>query len=141
MRRIEQAGGIVLNRSGQALLVKASSKKWGFPKGKIEEDESAEDAARREVREETGIAELALLKELGSYERLGFTKENLETPSVIKHITCFVFRTGQWELRVDDAGTLDAAWTDLGDVHAKLSHEQDKEFFARHQATVRKLLT
>ncbi|XP_071541870.1 m7GpppN-mRNA hydrolase-like [Panulirus ornatus] len=39
----------------QVLLVQAQkSRKWGFPKGKIEDGESPEDCAVREVMEETG---------------------------------------------------------------------------------------
>jgi 8-oxo-dGTP pyrophosphatase MutT (NUDIX family) len=42
------------------LLIKDSYQNWGFPKGHLESGERAEDAALREVREETGIDDLSM---------------------------------------------------------------------------------
>ncbi len=42
------------------LLIRDSYQNWGFPKGHLESGERAEDAALREVREETGIADVDL---------------------------------------------------------------------------------
>jgi ADP-ribose pyrophosphatase YjhB (NUDIX family) len=54
------AGGVVIRREGTTvkyLIVNAKIKpdEWVLPKGHIEPGESAEQAARREVREETGV--------------------------------------------------------------------------------------
>jgi 8-oxo-dGTP pyrophosphatase MutT (NUDIX family) len=40
------------------LLIRDSYKNWGFPKGHLEKGESAEQAALREVQEETGLGEV-----------------------------------------------------------------------------------
>ena len=61
--RETSAGGVVyrLHEGGALfLLIKDSYQNWGFPKGHLESGERAEDAALREVREETGIDDLAL---------------------------------------------------------------------------------
>jgi 8-oxo-dGTP pyrophosphatase MutT (NUDIX family) len=54
-RRIfhHSAGAVVIDE-GQCLLIRRGSE-WAFPKGHLEREESPEQAARREVREETGI--------------------------------------------------------------------------------------
>jgi 8-oxo-dGTP pyrophosphatase MutT (NUDIX family) len=54
------AGAVIFRRSdrGIRLLVLRAYKNWDFPKGLIEPGEDALAAARREVREETGLAEL-----------------------------------------------------------------------------------
>lgn len=50
------AGGVVLHR-GQLLLIEARrTGRWQLPKGHLEPGESAQEAAVREVREETGAA-------------------------------------------------------------------------------------
>jgi 8-oxo-dGTP pyrophosphatase MutT (NUDIX family) len=54
------AGAVVFRRSdrGIRLLVLRAYQNWDFPKGMIEPGEDALATARREVREETGLAEL-----------------------------------------------------------------------------------
>jgi 8-oxo-dGTP pyrophosphatase MutT (NUDIX family) len=62
-QRETSAGGVVFRlHEGRALylLIRDSYQNWGFPKGHLEAGERAEDAAMREVREETGIDDLAL---------------------------------------------------------------------------------
>ena len=59
-RMIEAAGGVVWRRipSGdvEVLLVhRPRYDDWSLPKGKLHDGESHRDAARREVREETGL--------------------------------------------------------------------------------------
>lgn len=54
------AGAVVFRRSerGIQLLLLRAYKNWDFPKGLVEPGEDELDAAQREVREETGLAEL-----------------------------------------------------------------------------------
>lgn len=55
------AGGVIFRRAPEGalwLVIRDSYRNWGFPKGHVEQGESEVDAARREVEEETGLAEL-----------------------------------------------------------------------------------
>jgi 8-oxo-dGTP pyrophosphatase MutT (NUDIX family) len=53
--RVDAAGGVV-ERDGSVLLVhRPRYDDWTFPKGKLDPGESFEDAALREVEEETGL--------------------------------------------------------------------------------------
>ena len=56
---IEAAGGLVKNKNNELLFIRRMGK-WYLPKGKIEKGESLEQAALREVEEETGLKELIL---------------------------------------------------------------------------------
>ncbi len=62
-RFVEAAGGLVRNSSGRMLCINRFDK-WDLPKGKIENGESAEEAALREVEEECGISGLSITTEL-----------------------------------------------------------------------------
>jgi 8-oxo-dGTP diphosphatase len=57
--RIEAAGGVVMRKGPQATEVAVVHRPryddWSFPKGKLDTGESFEEAALREVREETGL--------------------------------------------------------------------------------------
>ena len=61
---IEAAGGIVRQRSSGKYLFIYRNDKWDLPKGRIEEDEAVRTAAMREVEEETGVADLAIISAL-----------------------------------------------------------------------------
>jgi 8-oxo-dGTP pyrophosphatase MutT (NUDIX family) len=61
-KREISAGGVVYRRDGDEIEIVLASRRtrrgelaWGLAKGGIEDDESMEDAAVREVREETGL--------------------------------------------------------------------------------------
>jgi 8-oxo-dGTP pyrophosphatase MutT (NUDIX family) len=58
------AGGVVFRRTPgdgtRFLLIRDSYRNWGFPKGHLEPGEERTDAARREVAEETGLADLVI---------------------------------------------------------------------------------
>jgi len=55
---IEAAGGVVRNENGDVLFIYRRGV-WDLPKGKIEEGETAEQTALREVKEECGVEELS----------------------------------------------------------------------------------
>ena len=73
---IRAAGGIVV-RDGRVLLVhRPRYDDWTFPKGKLEPGETWDDAALREVEEETGLR-CELGREIGrtQYQSRGEPKE------------------------------------------------------------------
>jgi 8-oxo-dGTP pyrophosphatase MutT (NUDIX family) len=70
-RREDSAGGVVFRLEGGQpffLLIRDSYQNWGFPKGHIEEGEVAEQAALREVGEETGLGELVVRGEIDTID-------------------------------------------------------------------------
>ena len=81
MRNEISAGCVVFVRENaglQFLLLHYSKGHWDFPKGHIEENESAEEAMLRELKEETGIASVKVIP--GFEERITyFFKQNGET--------------------------------------------------------------
>lgn len=63
-KEVTAAGGLVFNDAG-ALLVIFRRGKWDLPKGKLDEGETLEACAVREVQEETGLVELVLGEKIG----------------------------------------------------------------------------
>ncbi len=62
--RIEtSAGGVIVRWQGEVphvLLIRDGYRQWGFPKGHLEDGETPDAAALREVQEETGLDHLVL---------------------------------------------------------------------------------
>ena len=55
MKKFIAAGGLVFNDNNELLMIFRRGK-WDLPKGKLDEDESIEACAVREVQEETGLS-------------------------------------------------------------------------------------
>jgi predicted NUDIX family NTP pyrophosphohydrolase len=70
-KNIKSAGTLLIKKNPLRVLIVHPSgaynrnAAWSIPKGKIEKDETIEDAARRETREEVGIESPVDLKSLG----------------------------------------------------------------------------
>lgn len=60
---IPAAGGAIFNEKGQVLMIFRRGL-WDLPKGKIEPDESIQQAALREVAEEVGLQDVEILEAL-----------------------------------------------------------------------------
>jgi 8-oxo-dGTP pyrophosphatase MutT (NUDIX family) len=72
------AGGIVYRRSKagdvEILLIQDAKDRWTIPKGHIEEGETAQETAKREIKEEAGLGDTDVVSWLGKihfrYRRL-----------------------------------------------------------------------
>jgi 8-oxo-dGTP pyrophosphatase MutT (NUDIX family) len=62
---IKAAGGVVKNNKGEILLMFRLGK-WDLPKGKLDDNETISECAKREVQEETGIKNLEITESIGS---------------------------------------------------------------------------
>lgn len=113
---VRAAGGIIV-RDGSVLLVhRPKYDDWSLPKGKLEPGESWEDAALREVEEETG-----LVCELGPY--VGTTR--YDVPDGPKEVRYFRL-TSSGEARA--MNEVDAVrWVPLPDAPALLTNPRDGE--------------
>jgi len=127
--KTHSAGGVVTNGEGKVLVVSQHGTSWSLPKGHIDPGEDALDAAKREIYEESGIRDLELIRELGTYERHRIGVNGGEDSSEWKVITMFLFRTSEKLLKPVDPENPEAKWIERSKVALLLTHEKDKEFF------------
>ncbi len=87
---IVAAGGLVTNEREELLMIFRRGK-WDLPKGKLDEGESIEECALREVQEETGLQQLDLGKEIGVTYHEYFDK--FTNADVIKRTHWYAMKT------------------------------------------------
>lgn len=131
------AGGVIIGKDGRMVLVRQHGNSWSLPKGGVEGSETLLEAAIREIYEETGIARLQLVEELGTYERYSLGKdgigENRDIP--IGRRTVFLFTTDETSFDPTDAEITDVVWVEIGEAIGMLTHPTDAAFLesVRHR--------
>lgn len=140
MRTNEAAGGVVVGPGRKIVVIEQHNNSWSLPKGGVEAGEGLLEAAKREIAEETGISDLVLLGELGSYERnsIGLDGIGETTQWGARNRTFFLFTTTQTKLEpmeTEDEIT-DARWVTLEKALELLTHPKDKEFLHSVRGTI-----
>lgn len=129
--RVEAAGGVVLrasDASAEVLVVhRPRYDDWSLPKGKLDDDESWEDAAEREVLEETGV-DVELIRELSP---ISYT-DRKGRPKVVRW----------WLMRAVDGDPVrrgmdrevdEARWVDVMEAQTLLSYDTDRALLTEAQ--------
>ena len=120
---VRAAGGVVLNEAGElAVVYRPKYDDWTLPKGKLEPGESWEQAALREVEEETGLV-CELRDELGS---VSYTDRHGREKTV-----------RYWRMDVRDGEfqpnreVSELRWLPPAEAASQLSFDRDREILAR----------
>jgi ADP-ribose pyrophosphatase YjhB (NUDIX family) len=124
-RVFHHSAGAVVIEDGHCLLVRRGSE-WAFPKGHIERDETPEDAARREGREETGI-EISVGRPLGS-TRYEFRSHNGTANR--KQVDWFLAMRVRGEIEHEPIFA-EARFVPIGEALRLLSHDADRRLLER----------
>ena len=99
------AGGCIFNEKGQVLLQRrGDSNKWGFPGGAIELGETPQQAAVREVKEETGL-DVEVTRLIGVYSDTDMVYPNGDRAQSI--VIAYEFKVVGGELSCDRNETLE----------------------------------
>jgi ADP-ribose pyrophosphatase YjhB (NUDIX family) len=130
LRQVDEfsAGGLVVDLKGEvprgALIARTDRHGrllWSLPKGHIEAGETAEQAAVREVEEETGIAG-EIVAELGTID-FWFVAEGRRIHKTVRH---YLLRAVGGELSDADIEVSEVAWVPLPDIRAQLAYPDER---------------
>jgi 8-oxo-dGTP pyrophosphatase MutT (NUDIX family) len=131
LRLVEEtsAGGLVISdpvgRPQAALIGRYDRRgrmRWSFPKGHVEPGETAQQAAIREVAEETGI-QGRVVAPLGSIE-FSFVEDDRRVHKTVHH---FLLLAVGGRLSVADAEVADVAWVPLDELSGRLTYDDERQ--------------
>ena len=131
-RTVEEtsAGGLVLDSQHRAALIGRTNSHgnltWSLPKGHLEEGESLEAAAVREVTEETGIAG-RVVAPLGVID-FYFTAEGQRIHKTVHH---YLLLAESGELNSDDVEVDEVAWVPLAELPDRLAYADERRLIAQ----------
>jgi ADP-ribose pyrophosphatase YjhB (NUDIX family) len=131
LQRVEEtsAGGLVVDRrdgdNPQAALIGRIDRRgrllWSLPKGHVEAGETNEDAAVREVAEETGITG-RVLAPLGTID-FWFVAEGRRIHKTVHH---FLMLAEGGELSADDIEVEQVEWVPLAQLGERLAYADER---------------
>jgi 8-oxo-dGTP pyrophosphatase MutT (NUDIX family) len=137
MKREKSAGGVVFNREiGKVLLIKDSYGRWALPKGHVEKGETSEQAALREISEETGLEQLKALAKLGQVKYFF----NLKGDNVFKIVVFFLVEAKDTELKAEWE-VRDVKWFSPDDALEKMEYANSKELMKKAVIAIKKMLS
>jgi mutator protein MutT len=136
-KRVDEvsAGGLVINSTGtKGLLIGRRDLKdatrerllWSLPKGHIEEGETPEQAAVREVQEETGI-ESVIARELGVID-FWFMAGGKRIHKTVHH---YLFKEVGGQLAPQITEVDDVGWFPLIEIVGMLAYPDEKKLIAK----------
>ena len=136
-KRVDEvsAGGLVIDFSGtKGLLIGRYDQKdanrerllWSLPKGHIEEGETPEAAAIREVAEETGITS-EISRELGVID-FWFMASGKRIHKTVHH---FLFKEVSGVLTPQESEVDEVRWFPLEEIVTRLAYPDEKKLIAR----------
>jgi len=100
---------------------------WGFPKGHAENQETSEEAAARELKEETNLEVVRFLQKEPFMEQYQFT---LDGRRISKRVFYFIAEVeGEVELQKEEIQ--DGIWVRFSEAHDKLTHQEGKTILAQ----------
>lgn len=129
--RESTAGGVIYrlnNGQLQILLIQDALDRWTIPKGHIEEGETAQEAAIREVAEETGINNVEPIVWLG---KIHFNYKREDKLVMITQQTYLFKAFGDTDAIRPEEWMNDIAWHDYEDALAAVDYQDIKKVIAR----------
>ena len=120
--KLEKSCGAIVFDGDKVLLVTHQAGHTAFPKGHVEEGETEEETAKREILEETNIN-----VEIDTNYR--YTSEYSPKEGVMKTVVFFLGKKVGGDIFEQEAEISSAMWVEQQDVLKYLTHDDTKQIY------------
>ena len=125
------SGGIVIRRRGariKVLLIRDPYGNWTWPKGKIDGKETPLEAAKREIKEETGLGNIRMISEIGRTNYYYRRSKRL----IYKTVYFYLFESvGDEPLAIQKSEIADGAWFAERNALLKVGYKGARELLKK----------
>lgn len=122
------AGGVLFRITPQGhevcLIAKHAGRVWALPKGRLDTGETPQQAAVREILEETGH-DARIVDRLGSIEYEFLWKSN--NTHYHKIVTYFLMNLERADAQARDSEADEVAWVALAEAERRVTHENERD--------------
>jgi len=139
MTRFERSAGVIVFRieNGRPLyLLLKHPSYWGFPKGHLEDGETEEDTARRELAEEAGLTDVEIVPDFREVIEYWFKKEG---HSIHKKVIFFLARTENPDLTLSSEHE-DAGWFDFVESERRARYRSQRALLRKANERVKRMI-
>lgn len=119
MKKEKSCGCIILDNN-MVLLVKHNAGHWDFPKGHVENNETEEQTAIREVKEETNID----VEIIPGYR---YVIQYSPKENVIKDVVFFIAKKVSNNIKAQESEISVVEWVNIDTALTQITHEDSKK--------------
>lgn len=124
MKKEKSCGCIILNDKNEILLILQTEGHWGLPKGHVEEGETEEQTAIREVKEETNID--VIVNTNLRYNMVYNPKEDVE-----KEVIYFIAKNTSNDCKPQLEEVQEMKWLDIDNAINTITYENSKDLLRK----------
>lgn len=124
MKKEKSCGCIILNDKNEILLVLQTAGHWGLPKGHVEEGETEEQTAIREVKEETNVD--VIVNTNLRYSMVYSPKEDVE-----KEVVYFIAKNTSNDCKPQLEEVQEMKWLDIDNAIDTITYENSKDLLRK----------
>ena len=124
MKKVKSCGCIVIENN-KVLLIQQKKGNWGFPKGRVEKNESECETAIKEVKEETNI-DVIIEDKNKKYIDTYYSKKD-----EFKEVVLFLGKRIGGEIKPQENEIKNVEWVDLLEAINRITMKSTKELYQK----------
>jgi 8-oxo-dGTP pyrophosphatase MutT (NUDIX family) len=141
-QRQVSAGGVAFRRNKGtvrvALIRVGEPSRWQLPKWHLDDDETPEQTAMREVREETGV-DYELLGKIGTIDYWFYKPQSDRKVRLHKYVHFFLMKYKSGSVRDHDEEVHEARWVGIDEAIRMLTFKGEREVVEEAKRMIRDL--